>query len=254
MATADPFYADLAPIYHLIYPDWDASIGRQAIVLDSVIRELWPGSRTVLDVSCGIGTQSLGLASRGYEVAASDISPEQIERAKNEADSRGFSISFSVADMRTAFHHHARQFDVVLSCDNSVPHLLNDRDILEALRQFYRCTASGGGCIISVRDYSVEDLTKQQVKPYGIREENGVRWIIWQVWDPSPPTYRVSMYFVQDRGEPEECTTLLTRSTYYAIEIPRLMDLMTQAGFIDVRRIDGRFFQPMVVGTNEETG
>ena len=218
MATTNSFYADLAPIYHLIYPDWEASIERQATILDSAIRELRPEAKTVLDVSCGIGTQSLGLAARGYEVTASDLSPEEIERARKEAARRDLSIAFSVADMRKAFVHHGRQFDVVVSCDNSVPHLLSNEDISAALRQFHDCLVPGGGCIITVRDYATEDLSKQQIKPYGIREEGGVRLIIWQVWDPSPPNYRVSMYFVEDRGE-QGCTTHVARSTYYAIEL-----------------------------------
>ena len=117
MANTNPFYADLTPLYHLIYPDWDTSIRRQAAILDSVIQELWSNVNSVLDVSCGIGTQALGLAALGYGVTASDLSPEEIERARRESALRGLSIAFSVADMRHAFRHHASQFDVVTSFD-----------------------------------------------------------------------------------------------------------------------------------------
>ncbi len=243
------FYARLAPFYHLIYSDWEASVGRQAGVLDSIIRENWGEAvRTVLDVSCGIGTQALGLAKLGYDVTASDLSGDEIERAKTEASKRDLRISFSVADMRHTFDHHKRQFDVAISCDNSVPHLLTDADILTAFRQFHHSVRPGGGCIVSARDYEKEDLSKQQIKPYGIREEAGIRWLLWQVWDPHGSTYDVTMYFVEDRGQPE-CQTHVIRTTYYAIGIPKLMELMQEAGFEDVQRIDGRFFQPIVIGT-----
>jgi hypothetical protein len=101
---------------------------------------------------------------------------------------------------------------------------------------------------VTVRDYEKEDLSKQQVKPYGLRDEDGVRWLAWQVWDPHPPTYDFTMYFVEDRRE-AGCKTHVMRSTYYAIGISRLMELMSDAGFVDVRRLDGRFIQPMIVGT-----
>lgn len=250
MKNTNQFYAGLAPFYHLIYPNWDASIKRQADMLNSVIRERWGRASDVLDVSCGIGTQAIGLAQLGYNVTASDLSPEEVERAKREAVTRNLSIAFSVADMRFAHDHHAREFDVVLSADNSVPHLLSDEDILVAFRQFYACTRQAGGCIVTVRDYEKEDLSKQQVKPYGIREEEGVRRLVWQVWDPHPPTYDVTLYLTEDRGE-VECTTHVMRSTYYAIGIPRLMDLMSEAGFSEVKRLDGRFFQPMIIGTRK---
>ena len=250
MKDSNQFYAGLTPFYHLIYPNWEASLQRQAGMLDSVIREMWGEVSTLLDVSCGIGTQAIGLAALGYNVTASDLSPEEIERAKQEADARGVPVQLSVADMRCAHDHHKSQFDVVLSADNSVPHLLTNEDILAAFRQFHACTRPGGGCVITVRDYEKEDLSKQRVTPYGIREEDGVRWLAWQVWDPHLPTYDVTMYFVEDRGE-TECKTHVMRSTYYAIGIPRLIELMTEAGFVDVKRLDGRFFQPMILGTRE---
>ncbi len=250
MINTNGFYTGIAPLYHLIYPDWDKSIKRQGDMIGSVIREMWGDVHEVLDVSCGIGTQTLGLSTIGYDVTASDLSGEEIDRAKQEASERGLSVSFSVADMRQAFDHHRRQFDVVISCDNSVPHLLSDEDILNAMKQFYKCTRPGGGCIITVRDYEKEDLSIQQIKPYGIREENSIRWLLWQVWDPDPPVYDVTMYFVEDRGE-STCKTYALRTTYYAICIPKIMALMQQAGFDDVLRLDDRFFQPMIIGTKK---
>lgn len=248
--NTNEFYAGLTPLYHLIYKDWGKSIKRQGDMLDSVIREMWGAASVILDVSCGIGTQTLGLSSLGYDITASDLSPEEVERAKQEANDRQLSIAFSVADMRRAFDHHQRQFDVVISCDNSVPHLLSNKDILAAMQQFYNCTRPGGGCIITVRDYEREDLTEQQIKPYGIREDNGIRWLLWQVWDPHLPTYDVTMYFVEDRGE-TTCQTYALRSTYYAVSIPLLVELMQQVGFDDVRRLNDRFFQPMIIGTRK---
>jgi SAM-dependent methyltransferase len=248
MTDTSAFYGELTEHYHLIYPDWGKSIQRQADALDAVIREEWPNTEAVLDVSCGIGTQALGLAGLGYRVTASDLSSEAVERAKREASARGLDISYSVADMRDAYRHHARQFDVVISCDNSMPHLLSDRAILEALEQLHQCTRPGGGCIVTVRDYEQEDLSCQQIKPYGIRDENGVRWLLWQVWDPHGTTYTVTLYIVEDRGE-SDCHTHVMRSTYYAISIGQLERLMGQAGFEQVRRYDDRYFQPMVIGT-----
>ena len=61
--TVTKFYAGLTPFYHLIYPDWNKSIERQASMLDAIVRERWGDAvNTVLDVACGIGTQCLGLA------------------------------------------------------------------------------------------------------------------------------------------------------------------------------------------------
>src|ERR1051325_10943137 len=103
MASPADFYDRLAPFYHLIFADWEASIQRQAAQLDQLIQKTWgPHLRTVLDVACGIGTQTLGLAQLGYQVVASDLSTQEIERARQEAAKRQLQIDFSVADMRQA--------------------------------------------------------------------------------------------------------------------------------------------------------
>jgi hypothetical protein len=72
------FYDDMAPLYHLVYEDWDASIARQANMLESVFKERWTDAADSLDVSCGIGTQALGLAAKGYRITASDLAPGAI--------------------------------------------------------------------------------------------------------------------------------------------------------------------------------
>src|ERR1700682_4930270 len=127
------FYDRIASLYHLIFQNWNDSIERQAGQLTNVIQERWgAGSKTILDVSCGIGTQAIGLAQRGFSFAPADLSGGAISRAKAEAQRRGVEIGFSLCDMRAVHSHHQRQFDVVISVDNSITHLLNDDDLLLA--------------------------------------------------------------------------------------------------------------------------
>jgi SAM-dependent methyltransferase len=246
--SAHDFYDNLAPFYHLIYADWEGSLRRQASQLDGIINEYFKKKiSAVLDVSCGIGTQAIGLAQLGYQVTASDLSSHEIERAKKESAKRGVAIEFSVADMREAFSYHQRQFDLVLSCDNSIPHLLSDGEILSAFKQFYLCLRPGGGLLISVRDYDREDRNGTQIKSYGVRQDNGKRYFIFQVWDFHGDRYDLSLYLVEDSGV--ECATHVMRTQYYAVGTGKFTQLMREAGFSNVQRIDDRFFQPVVIGT-----
>ncbi|MDP9908439.1 SAM-dependent methyltransferase [Variovorax boronicumulans] len=248
------FYDDLAPLYHLIFPDWSHSIRRQGEQLDSVIQSEWPGHRTVLDVSCGIGTQALALAGRGYSVVGSDLSSTEIERARREADLRGLAVDFKVGDMRTAHEDHGTGYDLVISCDNSVPHLLTDEDLLLALRQFLACLRPGGGCVITVRDYDKEERGTNLVKHYGARVEDGKRYVLFQVWDFDGDHYDFSFFVVEDELVTGSVKTRVMRSRYYAIPVERLCELMREAGFENVKRLDAAFYQPVLVGTKPATG
>jgi SAM-dependent methyltransferase len=243
------FYDQLTPFYHLIHQNWNASIHRQGEQLSALIATEWPASKKVLDISCGIGTQAIGLAARGYSVSGSDLSRKEIERAKQEANSRNAAVSFSVCDMRNAHSHHGSGFDVVLSGDNSIPHLLTDDDILLTLKQMTACLSAGGGCLITVRDYEREERGKNLVKPYGVRVENGYRYLLFQVWDFEGDHYDLTFFFVEENLATQEVKTHAMRSRYYAVSTHRLVELMQKAGLQSVRRLDGVFYQPVLVGT-----
>ena len=95
------FYDALAPWYELVYPDWEASIARQADALAALMVQEWGSEcRQLLDAAVGVGTQALGLAARGYSVTGADLSPVAVRRARTEAGRRALSIPCVVADMR----------------------------------------------------------------------------------------------------------------------------------------------------------
>ena len=241
-------YDQLASVYHLIFSDWEKAIEKGADELDQVIKRYAASPPDcILDVSCGIGTQVIGLAKKGYKVAGSDLSSGAIRRARNEAQKRGLDIDLSVSDMRQVSTHHNRHFDVVISCHNSVTHLQNDSEILGAFRQFHQCTRPDGICLINVRDYDNEAKGRDIFKPLGVRVENGARWIVFQVWDFEGSICDVSLYFVKDGGL-DPCATIVFRTHYYAVGISKLMELMREAGFFDVQRLDDCFDSPIIIG------
>ena len=243
------FYNDLASFYHLLYPDWEASAAEQAAALDSIIRDYCGADvRTILDAACGIGTQSLGLAARGYQVTASDISPEAVARARTAAAQHGLSLTVHVADMRTLQQVHQHQFDVVVACDNAIPHLLSDADILEALRQFYQCTRPGGGCILSVRDYAAMQRGGVQFVPRLTHVTPQGRIVLFDIWLFDGACYDMTTYIVEDTGQTTARTRVIRGGRYYCVTIANLEALMAQAGFTQVTTLRDRFFQPVLIG------
>lgn len=244
------FYDQLAPYYHLMFEDWQASIDRQGKWLDAFIRTEWPSTHTVLDAAAGIGTQSLALAARGYHVTGSDISTAALARARREAELRGLELATVVADLRALSRTHGES-DLVMACDNAIPHLLSDDEILGALRECYRCVRVGGGCLLSVRDYGVPG-TGSEMQPYGVARTPEGRFILFQVWDWDGPCYDMSFYVLEEKPDAAPVARVF-RSRYYAVPPQRLLELMNVAGFENVRRVDG-FYQPVLVGTRPGRG
>ncbi len=243
------FYDQLAPYYKYIYQDWDASVTRQAKILDEVIREYAKlSAKTLLDASCGIGTQSIGLARLGYEVCASDLSAGEIEKAKIEATNGGLSIDFRVADMRKVSEVFPGPFDVVISCDNSIPHLLSDADILQAFKQFFQCTKVGGLCLVSVRDYAqMERQDGKKMVPRTIHPLEGGALLMFDVWEFDRDQYEITTYIIEDKGESEAVTHILHGGRYFCVDISTLEKLLLKAGFREVHTLQERFFQPLII-------
>jgi SAM-dependent methyltransferase len=245
----EAFYDELAPYYKFLYADWEASVKRQAAALDGVIREFFGAdARRILDAACGIGTQSIGLAGLGYAVSASDISPSEVERARVEATQRNLAIDFRVADMRQLRRAFTEQFDIVIACDNAVPHLLNDAEIQQAFRQFYDCTTPHGGCIISVRDYTNLERGGRQLHPRLAHDVPDGRIIMFDLWEFDGDYYDLTMYAIQDRGQSEAVTHVMRGGRYYCVTLDRLEQLLRQVGFKQVITLRERYFQPMLVG------
>ena len=241
-------YDEIATLYHLVYPDWDAAIAQQAAALDAIIRQhVGPPPRSILDVSCGIGTQALGLAALGHAITASDLSPAAVERARLEAARRNLTIDFTVADMRRCAEVHGSGFDVVLSADNSIPHLLSDDAIREALENFYECIRPGGITILGVRDYMTEKRSSPQLVPYGFRADGGDRYFVIQTRDLDGDRYDVAMYFIREGRGSKPATVISGSSRYYAVPIDRLVSLLEEKSFIEIERLDGVMHRPVLV-------
>jgi SAM-dependent methyltransferase len=245
------YYDRLAPYYKLMLSDWEASVERQAAALDGVIREVLgrDGSKAVLDAACGIGTQSIGLAKLGYAVTASDLSPGSVAQARQEAIRHAVSIDFHTADMRRTWDTFQRTFDVVIACDNAVPHLLDEGQIRLAFDQFYRCTRPGGCCIISVRDYAHIERSQGETRIYPrlVHPTETGQVVLLDVWRFSGRTYEMTTYIIEDDGGPGAATTVVRGGTYFWVEISTLEELFRQAGFREVNVLRERFFQPLLV-------
>jgi SAM-dependent methyltransferase len=248
------FYDRLAPFYHLLYGDWDAALRNQGEALARLLHTQGVGSGDpVLDAACGIGTQTLGLLVRGYTVVASDLSPGAVARLRQELDARGLRASVRVDDLRTLQGTADGSCAAVLACDNSLPHLLTDAEILQALRSAHRVLRPGGLLVVSVRDYAAIERRSPDVRPHGVhRDREGQRFLAVQVWEWDGDCYDLRMYLTTEQPD-GRCTTQVLTSRYYAVTTDRLQELMREAGLCEVQRLDNVLFQPVLIGRRAET-
>ena len=247
------FYDDLAEHYHLIYEDWDRSIERQANVLGPLLEtRIGTTPLRVLDCACGIGTQAIGIAGRGHTVVAADLSNAAVRRAEHETRKRGLDMEFHVADMRDLSALPESVFDAVLVGDNSLPHLLSDADLRQALKNIALRLTPGGILLATIRDYDSLLYTRPSFQGPAFYSENGTRRIVHQVWDWDDNQYVFHLYLTWNSDS--FWTTKHYASRYRALRRQELTKNLIASGFHKIEWLmpeAASFYQPIVLARKE---
>ncbi|WEO97722.1 class I SAM-dependent methyltransferase [Streptomyces sp. FXJ1.172] len=256
-ASTSRFYDELAEDYHLIYPDWEASVRRQGAALDALIGR---AGAAVLDCACGIGTQALGLALRGHRVVGTDLSAGAVARARREAGRLGAGLVTAVADMRQLPLADGR-FDAVVCADNGLPHLLTEGDVRAALAEMRRVLRPGGRLLVSTRRY--DDLLRDRpasTPPQVHEPADGTgRTVTFQLWHWHEDGEHYDLEHFQllpgqgeqgEQGEQQEWRVRVRRCVYWALGRDRLAGFAAAEGFADIVWLmpeETGFFQPLLM-------
>jgi len=132
-----------------------------AIECDFIERALRiPVGSRVLDVGCGLGVQTVELASRGYHLVGLDISATMVSRAYDEAEDRGLQIDFVRGDMRDVTFEEP--FDALL-CWGTTFGYFSEEDNELAIRQVHKALKPNGVLLLEVvnRDFMIGSQPNQ---------------------------------------------------------------------------------------------
>lgn len=108
------------------------------------------GVKTVLDLTCGTGSQVFWLTKRGYVVVGSDINTSMLKIAKKKAQKEKLDIAFLKGDMRTST---LGTFDAVITIFNAIGHLTKS-DFEKALQNIHANLKVGGLYIFDINNLS----------------------------------------------------------------------------------------------------
>jgi SAM-dependent methyltransferase len=152
-------------------------------------------SGEVLDIGCGLGDNSIYLASRGHSVTGLDGSPAAIEEARRRAEAAGVlnpaagsaGVNFDVADA-TDLSGYEDRFDTVV--DSALYHCLDDEGRQAYIAALYRVTRPGARLHLSCfSDGNVNGV----IAPMGNVLESNLRDTLtangWRIDFLGPTTY-----------------------------------------------------------------
>jgi len=116
-------------------------------VMNQVVKQILTKYKvkSVLDLTCGTGSQVFYLANKGFNVSGYDINSKMIDIAKNKLPEKS-NIIFKKGDMRTT---QAGEFDAVITMFNAIGHLTKN-DFLKAIHNIYLNLNKGGIYIFDI--------------------------------------------------------------------------------------------------------
>ncbi len=256
-APVTDFYDNLSPEYRdNMGWDWEATMRKEGASLARFIASETEksGRYSLLDCSCGIGTQAIGLALQGYQVHATDLSTVSVDCARQEAINLGATMTFGVADFFKLEATISDTFDVVLTCDNSIAHCLKDEDLAAALASMKNRLNPGGLLLISFRDYDALVVDKLRFNNEHVDDRPDGRRIVFQLWDWACDggSYRNSQFLIKETDGNYEVKHFETELR--ALLRDQLIAAVKNTGLKDIRwhapEASG-YYQPIVTARNQ---
>jgi glycine/sarcosine N-methyltransferase len=253
MVRPGDFYDGLAADYHALFDDWWAAAVWHGGVIAALLaaRRVVPPS-SLLDCTCGIGTQALPLAASGYRVTGTDISPRSVARARVEGTARKLPVRLEVADMRFLHETLQERFDAVISCDNALPHLLTDADLDLALASIRSCLCDDGVFLASVRDYDFLAAARPAGTPVvmhgppGSRHASGQAW----TWSEDGEYVDITLFVLREQVSGHRWRASAHETRYRALRRASLIWALDNNGFGAIEWLtphESGYYQPVVV-------
>lgn len=257
-------YADgkAARLWGLYIGDQKERTGHYKQFLQRVLEE--HGCRSVLDVACGTGIDSVMLLDDGYEVTSCDFSDKMLksawqtrwQRRKEPAFDRWEIYEANWLTLPRDLESAARQqYDAVICLGNSFAHLPDPRGNQEthrlALRNFTRLVRPGGLLLIDHRNYDfIIDHGRAPTRNiyYNSKHVSDIRTSV--IYQNGEPRQIVLDYFMGHPNSPEEnggkmitnssgdnLSRLISESstdneftlTYYPHRFKRFVDLLRES-------------------------
>ncbi len=181
--------------------------------------------KSVLDLTCGTGSQVLWLAGRGFEVTGSDINAKMLQIARAKAAKEKLHVKLLKGDMRTA---KVGIFDAAITIFNAVGHLTKS-DFEKAMQSIHANLKKGGLYIFDINNLTylrnedqittltidwqkrVGDTTLREVQ-YSTIDENGIL-----------ASYTTAME-QKGTGRPKVVRSAQTLQVYTAKELKKMLE------------------------------
>ena len=190
--------------------------------------------KTVLDMTCGTGSQVFWLIKHGFNVVGSDINAKMLAIAKDKAQQKKIDVKFIEGDMRIV---QVGKFDAVITIFNAIGHLTKP-DFELAIENIWNNLNDKGLYIFDIFNLNYllkgNNITKLTIDWQKRTDNITVRDIQYSIVDQGGVLASYTITYIQsDDNKPQISQHEQTLQIYTAAQ---LKDMLLQKGFKVVRQ------------------
>ncbi len=166
---------------------------------------LSPKNARLLDLGCGPGLYTHRLAELGFSCTGVDISPASIECARQQADSAGLDILYTLEDIRRFQPNET--FDCVMLTFGEF-NVFNENDAVTILQNAAKCLRDDGFLLLETQIFEAVKEAGQASPSWQTLEQSVFSdlphlWLQENFWDESTAT-ATTRYIIIDAGIVED--------------------------------------------------
>lgn len=185
--------------------------------------------KTILDMTCGTGSQVFWLTKCGYEIVGSDFNSNMLKIAKNKAKREKLRIKFLKGDMRTL---KVGKFDVVITMANAIGHLTKN-DFAKALRNIHANLKNGGLYLFDINNLAYlrkdNNITQLTIDWYKTFKQNTFRDIQYSTVDKNGVLASYTTSYIQKGTQKPKITREAQTLQIYSAK--QLKEILQSNGF-----------------------
>ncbi|HTY91258.1 MAG TPA: class I SAM-dependent methyltransferase [Methanocella sp.] len=222
------FYSGFAGKYDLFMP-WEQRILRERRFFKYMLDTY--NVNSVLDCFCGTGFHLAMLSEMGYDVEGIDISPDMVNKARENLKARGLEPMIALGDVKAI--NTKKKYDCVLSMGNSLPHEFGDDNILKALKSMHDALNPGGICIVHIENFDrLYEDRELFIPSRHRRDDTGSDIFIFAIEYYEGRVVFNILSVIERGGLPKFAVDTVE---YYPIKAGRLRELINETGFGEIR-------------------
>ena len=193
--------------------------------------------KSAIDIGCGTGLYAILLAQMGVWSAGADPSVNMLKKARTNAQDAGVDVEWYPLSMQD-LNRIDNRYDALFCVGNTLPHLLEARDLSLTLDNFRRLLHPGGRAVIQLLNYArVLDEKERIVSIQRLENREYVRF-----YDFLSPFLRFNILTIRWRDG--ACEYDLDSTDLYPYSRIEIADSLKKAGFVDVEVFGDMSFHP----------